>query len=428
MTYIWLLSPLNNSYLNIAGNLINFIIGFLFPRIFEILATPIINPELLWIVSPLIIASILMILYFGRYRHEELGWNTAFSNNIILIFVSVNLVQQLAGNGALLSGKAMFIYGLLIYNFIQLLINYFHLVPKGISFLINSTVPTNFLNYFAIILVYSNIPLDITTIIASVVLLILLYILSQLALVLVPMSKGSKIFIGIMKKKEEKIEKREQMRMKRNENLHLDEYKPTIILIGVFLIIYIALFLINKLIINISEYYLIIISAFFIVSTIIFVKIKKLSIRNLLISDNPLKKDIGIFAGIGLFVYYVVASNIFVYVIEVPNYSPNIYLLITSILLVSISAEFFFRGIIQRGLKIKHNKLISVSIQALLWSLLKADVFLVTFLTIPNALIGLLLVYPVGLLLGYIKERGHLDSTISASLIMGIFSIIFLLF
>ena len=55
----------------------------------------ILTQEVLWILAPLVITLILMEMYFGRYKEEELGWNTAFGNTLILIFISANLIHHL---------------------------------------------------------------------------------------------------------------------------------------------------------------------------------------------------------------------------------------------------------------------------------------------------------------------------------------------
>jgi membrane protease YdiL (CAAX protease family) len=364
-----------------------------------------------------------MLFYFGRYKNEQLGWNTAFGNNIALLFVGLNLLQVLWQKELLLSSKAFFIYFLMFYNIIQLIINYFHLVPKGISFIINSTLPVNFMNYFAIIIVYSQISLDFITLIAGIVFFLILYAINKIIWVFVPMSKGSKIFMTLQQKKIEKFKMREERFIKRDENLSI--YSDKMLKWGVilYLLMYISLFIVNKLFFDLENYYLIILSAYFIVFSLVYVKKKKLNGYALLLNTSPIKKDVGVLIGVLIFFYYLMTTNLFMPILKTNSYSPNIALLISSVVLISISSEFFFRGIVQRALKIKNSKNKSIAIQALLWSILKMDFFTMTFSTIHLALIGTLLIYPVGLLLGYIKEEWYLDSSISASLTAGILSI-----
>jgi membrane protease YdiL (CAAX protease family) len=424
MVYSWIFSFLNTSYAELSAKLIIFVFDFLIPRLIELFLTPFYYPDILWIIFPLIAATILMIFYFGRYKNEQLGWNTAFGNNVILLFVGLNLLQILWQKEMLLSNKAFFIYFLIFYNIIQLIINYFHLVPKGISFIINSTLPTNFINYFAIIIVYSSIVFDFTTIIAGAVFFLILYTLNKIIWIFVPMSKGSKIFVALQQKKINKIKEREERFIKRNENLSTYSDKMSKIGIILYLLIYILLFIVNKFFFDLTDYYLLIFSAYFFVFSIIYMKKKNLDWNCLLLNNSPVKKDIGIVLGILIFFYYLITSNLFTSFFKSNDYTPNVILLIFSILLTTISSEIFFRGILQRALKIKNSKTKSIAIQAFLWSILKMDFFNLSFFTIHFALIGILILFPIGLLLGYIKEEWYLDSSMSASLTASILSIL----
>ena len=128
---IWPYSASNQDYAVLAKDFISFIAQSLLPRLLELVKAPVEHTEILWILVPLFISSFLMILYFGRHRDEELGWNTAFGNNIALMFVIVNVMKKLydtygmqiidftAGQDA----KIYFVYALLFYTFIQLIIN-----------------------------------------------------------------------------------------------------------------------------------------------------------------------------------------------------------------------------------------------------------------------------------------------------------------
>ncbi|MBD3354899.1 hypothetical protein GF361_02850, partial [Candidatus Woesearchaeota archaeon] len=57
-------------------------------RFMELVTAPYHHSELLWITIPLVAALILMDIYFGRYKKEELGWNTAVGNTLALAFVA----------------------------------------------------------------------------------------------------------------------------------------------------------------------------------------------------------------------------------------------------------------------------------------------------------------------------------------------------
>lgn len=424
MVYDWILSPLNNSYDNISTNTITYLFNNLVPRLADLILTPIVHPKIFWIVLPLIIATTLMILYFGRYRNEQLGWNTAFSNNIVLVFVSIDLIKHLFESNSLLNSTAFFVYFVLLYNTVQLVLNYFHLIPKYVSFVINSTIPINVMQYLAILLTYSNIPFDSTTLIASGLLLILIYGISKLIWMIVPISRGAKIFKTKEEKKEAKKKINEERKLKMHEDLKKKDAKLLNFGIITYLSLYLVLMVINKIFIDLTNVYLIILSAYFLSFSAYYIKKKKIKIQNLLIEGNKKSINLGIIFGFLIFFYYIISSNFFIQAFNINGYITNNIMLIFNITAITISGELFFRGILQRGLKVSHEQNYSVGLQALLWALLKQDFFNITLITIPNALIGIIIVYPIGLLLGYMKEEWSFDATISASVTNALLSII----
>ncbi|MBN1924005.1 MAG: hypothetical protein JW791_04580 [Nanoarchaeota archaeon] len=428
MVFTWFLSPLNNTYINISANIVAYFIEMFFPRLTKIILTPFVYPGLLWIVLPLVAATILMILYFGRYRNEQLGWSTAFSNNIVLIFVSINLLQHLSGQQLLLSDKALFVYLVLLYNLTQLIINYLHLIPKGVSFIINSTIPINVIHYVAIIITYSDIVFDATTFLAIFILILLIYGLARILWFFVPMSKSAKTFTTIKERKAKESEQIEQVILKHTEDIkkERDDKSLQYLLIG-YIILYLLLFLINKFLLNLEDYYLIILSLYFIISSLAYMRFKKLSWTNLYTKGSVLRRNLSVLVGVLIFAYYIIASNFFINTFSVNSYNTNRFLLIITIIITSLSCEFFFRGIIQRGLKAVHNENYSVAVQAFFWSLLKHDLFIAGSNNLINALIGVILIYPIGLLLGFMKESWRFDSALTASLTNSALAIIFLL-
>ena len=165
-------------------------------RFIELIKAPIDHHNMIWIVLPLIAGLFMMQLYFGRYRKEELGWNTAVGNSLALIFVSVDLIRQIY----ILNPAPTFDFVFL--NFSKLIIviviglwagwlllgEFFHLLPKKFAFLVSSSLPTTLIAYIAIILVYTAIPFDFATFIAGIMLLIVLSIFFSLLHILQPIS------------------------------------------------------------------------------------------------------------------------------------------------------------------------------------------------------------------------------------------------
>ncbi|MGB9707867.1 MAG: hypothetical protein ACPLXC_00870 [Candidatus Pacearchaeota archaeon] len=155
-----------------------FAIGFsiIFERAVEILKQPALNKDMLWILLPSIVTLFLMELYFGRYKEEELGWNSAVSNALVLFFVGMNLASWLYSHQLLIGFfsveetifmnaliKTLIAIFVLVESALLLFLNFFHLVKKKFAFGISSTLIINFIGVISIILVYSEVPLDALT-------------------------------------------------------------------------------------------------------------------------------------------------------------------------------------------------------------------------------------------------------------------------
>src|SRR3989344_6391980 len=76
----------------------DYFINEVIPRIIEIIEKPVLQKDILWIIAPLLITLLLIQVYFGRYKNEQIGWNTAFSNSISFLWVTTTLVRYLYEN------------------------------------------------------------------------------------------------------------------------------------------------------------------------------------------------------------------------------------------------------------------------------------------------------------------------------------------
>lgn len=168
-------------------------------RAIELIIQPIINKQMLWILLPLLVALFLIELYFGRYKEEELGWNSAVSNSIVLFFVGMNLCYFLYTQNMLVgltsvapevlevASKKTFIAFIIILESIFLIIlNFFHLVSKRFAFGVSSALIMNYIGLISIILVYSDISLDLLIIPASLFLFIVMVLFFWVLQVLEP--------------------------------------------------------------------------------------------------------------------------------------------------------------------------------------------------------------------------------------------------
>lgn len=151
----------------------------LYERFIEILLAPYYFRNMLWMIVPIVLTMLLMELYFGRYKYEELGWNTAFSNSLVLIFVSIDLVrhiQRFEGWEGLMviTPQTLLVVAVIIEGVLLTLTSFYHLLPRDFAFNLSAKLPINFIAYMSVILVYSGIPVfDIYTILSSLVLLVM---------------------------------------------------------------------------------------------------------------------------------------------------------------------------------------------------------------------------------------------------------------
>ncbi|MBI4148800.1 hypothetical protein HY490_05910 [Candidatus Woesearchaeota archaeon] len=156
----------------------------LLSRLIELIKAPALNPEMGWIIAPLILTVVLMTFYFGKYTREELGWNTAIGNSVVLLFVAIDLLRylfHLTSPGSILNFqdewiKSLIALGVASEGITLLLSNFFKALPKHVSFFICSPLPVNLQAYVAIAIVYTDISFDWATLVAAIMLFLMLLI------------------------------------------------------------------------------------------------------------------------------------------------------------------------------------------------------------------------------------------------------------
>ncbi len=154
-------------------------LAILVSRFSQLFFAPFNYPEIIWFVLPLGVSMILIEFYFGRYANEQLGWNSAVSNSMVLIFVGIDLLRKTIDT-APFSLEFLISLSISILGVLFLYVNFFHKVPDRLAFVICSVIPINTLAYLAIVFVYSDIPFDLVSIIASVLIIFSLWILFQI--------------------------------------------------------------------------------------------------------------------------------------------------------------------------------------------------------------------------------------------------------
>ncbi len=206
-----------------------FFSGAVYSRAEEIVLTPYTTPTILWTILPLVITTFMIGLYFGRYKTEELGWNTAFGNTISLLWVTTALIRFLYeeyGSWIFLTWdpaghtpKVIIIGLLTFWAFILAICNFFHALPKWLSFLFSSAVPVNITALLLIIIVIGKIPVDAATWTAAIILFILAAIAYSIVEAIIMPSQEAKKYIEDYKHHAEKLKKEREQRIEQTVHL-----------------------------------------------------------------------------------------------------------------------------------------------------------------------------------------------------------------
>jgi len=164
-----------------------------------------IRTELLWSVIPLLIATVLMIIYFEVYKSEHPEWSAYLANSLVLLFISISLfryIYHLSAGGAYnfveywpkTSATAL----ILLIGGILLKFNFQHILPERISRQLSSPITVNIFAYVSILFVHSTIKTDLLFFISLIILYVILY------LVFFYLKFPIKFFSGYMDKEKRK--------------------------------------------------------------------------------------------------------------------------------------------------------------------------------------------------------------------------------
>lgn len=156
-------------------------------RFLELALVPLRNTDMLWAAVPLVAATAFITLYFARHQREELGWNTAFGNTMVFLFMAMNLIREMYQSSSPPSWENVtsnplyltFTVALACAGAFLMLVTYFHLLPKRLAFAIFSAVPINVAAYVMISIVYAGVPADPVTGVAGIVLMAAVWVAAQ---------------------------------------------------------------------------------------------------------------------------------------------------------------------------------------------------------------------------------------------------------
>jgi hypothetical protein len=186
-------------------DIISFFSHGVWPKMQEIVTAPYHHSEILWTILPLVITTFMIDLYFGRHKTEELGWNTAFGNTISLLWVTTALFRFMYeeyGSWVFTTWDptghtptVILVMVIACWAFLLAIFNYYHILPKAVSFVMSSAVPVNISALLAVIIVIGKVGVSWNSIIAGFIIFIALAILLGVIKGIVKPSKEAEEYI-----------------------------------------------------------------------------------------------------------------------------------------------------------------------------------------------------------------------------------------
>lgn len=160
----------------------------------EILSAPFRGAHLWWQLTPIFLLWIVLEIYFARYKHEELGWNTALGNAITLFWIGVSSMQQLflrKIGEAFLWGNAAMVFLIIAYASFVAYISFGHKLGARTTYILAYPTIIYYLSFFAVIWGYKALEVNKYIIIAFVLLFFLVWGVRWTLFLALPEAQGS---------------------------------------------------------------------------------------------------------------------------------------------------------------------------------------------------------------------------------------------
>jgi hypothetical protein len=165
----------------------------------KFLYAPFMFPKMFWILIPVILAILIMELYFWRYPRLNIEYHKSMENSIFLIFISFDLLRYVAMDGYHSPVKIYVSLGFIIFNVVIALLDFYHKLPISLFSRLSSKFVIAFFSYIMIVLMYSDMLDTVTT-------LSLVYIILSVLIFFFLIVAVRRIFMILEPKSYEEIE------------------------------------------------------------------------------------------------------------------------------------------------------------------------------------------------------------------------------
>lgn len=124
-----------------------------FQKIFE---SPIINLNVLWLIVPLFLVWVILVVYFGVFSKERIGWDDVLTNGVSTGWVMASLLAFLFSQPSKDWIRILVIIGLLVYSLALVVMSFKRNLPEGIAFIIASPTMIFFISFVAVVWSYDS--------------------------------------------------------------------------------------------------------------------------------------------------------------------------------------------------------------------------------------------------------------------------------
>ena len=154
----------------------------------EIFSAPFKEPSVWWFLIPIILFWIVLEFYFGMYKGEKLGWNTALGNGLNLFWIVVISLKVLFTKGLELFSidKLMVLIVIAIYSAFLIFVSFTHKLKEKIFFLFASPTMVYYLSGITILWIHGLVSISLWVIIDLIIFYIMIVVLEVILREIVP--------------------------------------------------------------------------------------------------------------------------------------------------------------------------------------------------------------------------------------------------
>lgn len=127
----------------------------------KIAASPFTDLSIWWFLAPVIVLWMILVVYFGEHKSEELGWNTALGNGISLTWINIESMRYLFSiKPDPFWTRFLIILGVMSYGFFIIYISFTHKFSSKATYLLASPNTVYYLAGVTILWGHGNLQID----------------------------------------------------------------------------------------------------------------------------------------------------------------------------------------------------------------------------------------------------------------------------